>query len=57
MKISVRSTGTNPGRWQVQLDGFAVQFRIEPEARQFVSTLQTRLNAPHALPRTLLRSA
>ncbi|WP_313519601.1 hypothetical protein [Pseudomonas sp.] len=57
MKISIRPTGPAQGRWQVQLDGFAVQFRNETEARQFVSTLQTRLNAPHALPRTLLRSA
>jgi hypothetical protein len=57
MKISVRSAGTTSSRWQVHLDGFAVQFRNETEARQFASTLQSRLNAPHALPPTQLRSA
>ena len=57
MKISVRPCEAPSRRWQVQLDGFAVLFRNEAEARQFVSTLQTRLNAPHPLPHRLLRSA
>jgi len=57
MKISIRPSGTPSRRWQVQLDGFAVQFRNEAEAREFVSTLQARLNAPHPLPHRLLRSA
>jgi hypothetical protein len=34
-----------------------VTFRSEAEARQFVSTLQTRLQAPHSLPREQQRIA
>lgn len=37
-------------RWQVQLDQHCVSFRNETEARQFVTTLEARLRAPHPLP-------
>ncbi|UVE18378.1 hypothetical protein NVV93_02950 [Pseudomonas sp. LS44] len=36
--------------WQVHLDQHAVGFRSEAEARQFVATLEARLQAPHVLP-------
>lgn len=53
MHILVRpSAGAQGKRWQVCLDQFAVDFRNEQEARHFVSTLEARLRAPHALPRT-----
>nr|NLU59351.1 hypothetical protein [Pseudomonas sp. BIGb0427] len=38
--------------WQVQLDQHVVSFRSEAEARAFVNTLQTRLQAPHPLKRS-----
>lgn len=37
-------------RWQVTFDGHKVTFNNETEARNFVSTLQARLQAPHELP-------
>lgn len=36
--------------WQVKLDRQCVSFRSEAEARQFVTTLESRLRAPHDLP-------
>ena len=36
--------------WQVQLGKHQVSFRSEDEARQFVATLQARVQAPHPLP-------
>lgn len=42
-------TAAGPG-WQVCLGKQSVTFRSESEARQFVSTLQARLSAPHELP-------
>lgn len=36
--------------WQVQLGAHCVTFRSEEEARQFLETLQARLQAPHQLP-------
>lgn len=38
------------GRWQVRLDRHCVSFRNEEQARQFVTTLEARLRAPHDLP-------
>ncbi|WP_339486559.1 hypothetical protein [Pseudomonas sp. EL_65y_Pfl2_R95] len=37
-------------RWQVSFAGQQVTFANETEARNFVSTLQARLQAPHRLP-------
>ncbi|MHA6163443.1 hypothetical protein [Pseudomonas sichuanensis] len=51
MKIVVCTSNRNPNcPWQVQLDQHVVSFRSESEARAFVALLETRLNAPHALP-------
>ena len=36
--------------WQVSFDNHCVTFRSESEARQFVATLEARLQAPHPLP-------
>ncbi|SHN07468.1 hypothetical protein [Phytopseudomonas punonensis] len=36
--------------WQVRLGKHQVSFRNEDEARQFVATLQVRVQAPHTLP-------
>lgn len=49
MHILVRPSAGAQG---ICLDQFAVDFRNEQEARHFVSTLEARLRAPHALPRT-----
>lgn len=51
MKIVVKQR--NQGgecRWQVSLDKQCVDFRSEAQAREFVSTLEKRLRAPHVLP-------
>ncbi|MGE8362975.1 hypothetical protein [Pseudomonas sp.] len=50
---------TQSGRtcWQVQLGAHCVTFRSEDEARQFLETLQARLQAPHQLPATERRLA
>ncbi|MFP6849826.1 MAG: hypothetical protein VCA57_14095 [Pseudomonas sp.] len=51
MNVMIQPVKTATGRgWQVCLDKHSVTFRSEAEARQFVSTLQTRLSAPHILP-------
>ena len=50
------TTATGPG-WQVCFGKQGVTFRSEIEARQFVSTLQTRLRAPHSLPSIEQRQA
>ena len=47
--IQPRQQG-NQHFWQVQLDQHSVSFRTEAQARQFVATLQARLDAPHQLP-------
>ncbi|MBA1275479.1 hypothetical protein [Stutzerimonas azotifigens] len=39
------------GAWQVRLNTHQVSFRSEAEARAFVDLLQSRLAAPHPLPR------
>ncbi|TDJ78510.1 hypothetical protein E2H86_02610 [Pseudomonas putida] len=50
MKIVVSASNQSPTpRWQVRLDEHVVNFRSEAEARAFVATLETRLNAPHVL--------
>lgn len=52
MKIIVSASSRNPAcPWQVQLDQHVVSFRSEAEARAFVATLETRLQAPHPLMR------
>lgn len=51
MKILIKALARSRDcQWQVQLDQQAVNFRSEPEARAFVDTLRTRLQAPHKLP-------
>ncbi|MGH8354160.1 MAG: hypothetical protein ACRERY_11640 [Pseudomonas sp.] len=51
MNIRIRSLSKPQGTgWQVSLDQHAVTFRSEAEARQFVATLEARLQAPHRLP-------
>ncbi|MGE8407671.1 MAG: hypothetical protein ACN6QH_11600 [Pseudomonas sp.] len=53
MKIVLNASGRKPGcPWEVRLDQHVVGFRSEAEARAFVSTLQTRLQAPHPLKRS-----
>ncbi|MFK8333123.1 hypothetical protein M2D63_024240 [Pseudomonas sp. BJa5] len=52
MIIQVSASAQKPGcPWQVRLDQHVVSFRSEAEARAFVNTLQTRLQAPHPLKR------
>ena len=54
MKILIKALArSHKGQWQVQLDQQAVNFRSESEARAFVNTLQSRLQAPHYLPERL----
>jgi hypothetical protein len=51
MKIVVQQRNqSGECRWQVLLDQHCVSFRSEEQARQFVSTLESRLRAPHRLP-------
>ncbi|MFP6800929.1 MAG: hypothetical protein VCA39_17680 [Pseudomonas sp.] len=58
MNIMVQpaKTAAGPG-WQVNFGKQSVTFRSECEARQFVSTLQARLSAPHMLPTLQQRTA
>ena len=54
MKIQIRALArSRDSQWQVQIDQQAVNFRTEAEARAFVDTLQSRLQAPHRLPERL----
>ncbi|MFP5428813.1 MAG: hypothetical protein ACLGJA_23815 [Gammaproteobacteria bacterium] len=49
MKIVVSASNRQPNcPWQVRLDQHVVSFRSEAEARAFVATLETRLQAPHS---------
>ncbi|MVW74705.1 hypothetical protein [Pseudomonas xionganensis] len=58
MKLALEPIDRPDGRcWQVRLDQHCVSFRSEAEARQFLATLQARLQAPHALPGSRLRAA
>lgn len=51
MKILIKALAKSRGnQWQVRLDQHAITFRSEAEARAFASTLQARLQAPHAFP-------
>lgn len=58
MNVMIQPLKTATGqRWQVRLGKQSVTFRSEAEAQVFVSTLQARLNAPHALPSIQQRAA
>jgi hypothetical protein len=58
MNIMIQPVTTAAGRgWQVCLGKQSIIFRSESEAREFVSTLQARLSAPHILPTTQQRVA
>lgn len=58
MKILIQPLQkTGVQQWQVRLDNHSVTFRSEREARQFVATLETRLQAPHSLPEAAQRIA
>ncbi len=51
MDIQIRASKGPLGTcWQVRLGKHQVSFRSEEEARQFVATLQARVQAPHPLP-------
>ncbi|MHA6492502.1 hypothetical protein ACX0MV_04525 [Pseudomonas borbori] len=51
MRISIQPVlRANVQCWQVHVDKHSVTFRSESEAQQFISTLETRLKAPHPLP-------
>lgn len=51
MDIRIRALkGPLGTHWQVSLDRHQVSFRSESEARQFVATLEARVQAPHVLP-------
>jgi hypothetical protein len=43
--------------WQVRFASHSVTFRSEAEARQFVATLESRLQAPHQWPSHMQRAA
>ena len=51
MKILIKALARSRDcQWQVRIDQQAINFRSESEARAFVDTLRTRLQAPHRLP-------
>lgn len=60
MNISIQSLQQAEGAcWQVRFARRSVTFRseAEAEARQFVATLETRLQAPHQWPSQMQRAA
>ncbi len=57
MKIRIEPPSSRQDRWQVSVDNIRVGFRSEIEARQFVATLERRLQAPHRLPDAAQRAA
>ncbi len=57
MNLVIQPVNQPQGSWQVRFDQHRVTFRSEAEARQFVATLQARLQAPHSLPRERQRIA
>ncbi|HLA30279.1 MAG TPA: hypothetical protein VJ047_04525 [Pseudomonas sp.] len=58
MKVVIQPLNKAAGRsWQVRLDQHSVSFRSEAEARQFVATLEARLQAPHSLAQLTQRIA
>jgi hypothetical protein len=50
MNLVIQPLNQPQGCWQGRLEQHRVTFRSEAEARQFVATLQARLQAPHSLP-------
>jgi hypothetical protein len=51
MNISIHPLNQAEGPcWQVRLAKHSVTFRSESQARQFVATLEARLQAPHSWP-------
>ena len=51
MKILITELPMPHGaKWQVRMDQHVVSFRTEGQAKDFVITLQKRLEAPHTLP-------
>lgn len=51
MDIRIRALKGPLGiHWQVSLGRHQVSFHSEAEARQFVATLEARVQAPHTLP-------
>ncbi|MFU2329311.1 hypothetical protein [Pseudomonas sp. NFX98] len=48
MKILIKELAKS--QWQVRLDQHAVTFRSETEARNFMRTLEARIQAPHPIP-------
>ena len=58
MNVLIQPVKTAAGSgWKVSFGKQGVTFRSESEARQFVSTLQARLSAPHMLPFEQQRAA
>lgn len=58
MNVMIQPVKTAAGTgWQVRLGKQSVTFRSETEAQQFVSTLQSRVSAPHILPTEQQRAA
>ena len=58
MNISIQPLHKAEGAcWQVRFASHSVTFHSEAEARQFVATLQTRLQAPHQWPSQMQRAA
>ena len=52
MNISIQPLKKAEGMcWQVRFVGNSVTFRSEAEARQFVATLEARLQSPHHWPK------
>ncbi|MDO9638215.1 MAG: hypothetical protein Q7J44_06710 [Pseudotabrizicola sp.] len=57
MNISIQPLKKAEGMcWQVRFAGHSVTFRSEAEARQFVATLEARLQAPHQWPKQSQRA-
>ena len=58
MNISIQPLHKAAGAyWQVRFASHSVTFRSEAQARQFVATLETRLQAPHPWPSQMQRAA
>lgn len=58
MKVVIQPMNKSASRcWQVRLDQHSVTFHSEAEARQFVATLEARLQAPHSLAQLSQRIA
>ncbi|TWC40083.1 hypothetical protein FBY03_10325 [Pseudomonas sp. SJZ079] len=58
MNISIHPLNQADGPcWQVSFAKHSVTFRSENQARQFVATLEARLQAPHPWPNRTQRIA